>query len=272
MAEEPIFYVYEPWRMDTGECFYVGKGHGHRARDFGRRKHHHANLLCKLKAGGHKVEVRFFVTGLPEREALNAEVSRIAYWRSQGAPLVNITNGGEGVSGLKHSDETREKLRAANLGKLRGPRSPEVIEKSAAAQRGKKRGPNPEHSARMKGMKWAPEVVAKRASANLGQKRGEQARANMSLAQRGHVVSDEARKNMSLAHQGKPITEKQALAYKSAARFAKLSAAHKGRVVSSGTREKISAAKKGKTLTAEHCAKVSVAIKQWWDSRKSSCN
>ena len=36
------FYVYEHWRPDRGECFYVGKGHGRRAYDMrrGRNRWH----------------------------------------------------------------------------------------------------------------------------------------------------------------------------------------------------------------------------------------
>ena len=40
------FYVYEHWRPDRDECFYVGKGKGGRANVmYGRNRHHEAVQL-----------------------------------------------------------------------------------------------------------------------------------------------------------------------------------------------------------------------------------
>lgn len=198
------FYVYEHWRPDTDQCFWVGKGNGDRAHRL-KRNFHHGNVVAKLRSLGLKTEVRIVAVGLDEASALALEIERIAYWRSVGAPLTNYTDGGEGVVGLKHSEETRAKIRAKRALQVMPPCSEEKKAKIAAKQRGVKRGPNPEHSAKMRGRKQSPEHSARIAAAHRGHKRSAEARANMSAAQRGHGCSEEARRNMSLAHTGKKL-------------------------------------------------------------------
>lgn len=94
------FYVYEHWRLDRDECFYVGKGMKNRAYKMRDRNAHHCAIVAKLSREGSGMEVRMVATGLTEDEAFALEVERIAFWREAGADLANLTNGGEGVSGL----------------------------------------------------------------------------------------------------------------------------------------------------------------------------
>lgn len=101
--------VYAHYRLDTGECFYIGKGTEKRARAKDCR-----NPIWKrieAKAGRKVVIVQYFEK---EQDALAFEVDLIAKYD----PIANITTGGEGVSGLKHTDEAKEKCRQATL-KLR---------------------------------------------------------------------------------------------------------------------------------------------------------
>lgn len=101
--------VYAHYRLDTGECFYIGKGTEKRARAKDCR-----NPIWKrieAKAGRKVVIVQYFEK---EQDALDFEVDLIAKYN----PKANITAGGEGVSGLKHTEETKEKCRQATL-KLR---------------------------------------------------------------------------------------------------------------------------------------------------------
>lgn len=105
------FFVYEHWRPDLGVCFYVGKGRGDRAfRLRKNRNRYHQRIVNKLAAMELRVEVRIVSADLPESQALALEIKRIAYWRSIGTDLANATSGGEGVSGLKHSPETKRRL------------------------------------------------------------------------------------------------------------------------------------------------------------------
>lgn len=107
------FYVYEHWRSDTNQCFYVGKGKGDRAYRgmSGRRNAYWRNIVNKLLRNGHTYEVKIVASGLEEHQAMILEVERIAYWRAI-LDLSNRTDGGDGFAGLRHSDETRAKIKA----------------------------------------------------------------------------------------------------------------------------------------------------------------
>lgn len=157
MANKQHFYVYEHWRLDKDECFYVGKGAGNRAYVKNGRNAHWRNIVSKLERIGSAYEVRIVASGLTEKEAFQLEKERIVFWRDV-VDLANQTDGGDGVSGLimppesrqkmsekakgrkgnitmlgkKHSDETKLKMKLAKVGKkpnnfgktwIRGPLS-----------------------------------------------------------------------------------------------------------------------------------------------------
>lgn len=94
------FYVYEHWRLDRDECFYVGKGKGGRAYKMRDRNAHHQSIMAKLSREGSGMEVRMVATGLTEDEAFSLEIERIAFWRESGVDLANISSGGDGPSGV----------------------------------------------------------------------------------------------------------------------------------------------------------------------------
>jgi hypothetical protein len=102
-----MFYVYEHWRPDRDECFYVGKGKGGRANKMRDRNLHHRAIVKKLSAMGMAVEVRMVATGLDEETAFGIEKQRIAFWRAAGIDLANKTDGGDGVSGLPAHNRRR---------------------------------------------------------------------------------------------------------------------------------------------------------------------
>ena len=128
------FYVYLHFRNDDGSIFYVGKGYGNRHKSLSGRNPHWKNTANKH---GWFSEV---VTPLmSEDDAFYAERMIIYYYRESGFKLCNIADGGEGSSGVKHTEETREKYRAAKIGKKQ---SPEHAAKSANAKCGKKQPAN----------------------------------------------------------------------------------------------------------------------------------
>lgn len=113
-----IFYVYEHWRPDTGQCFYVGKGKANRAFYFKRgHNKHYTNIVQHLTKLGLYVHVQIPHAHLFEADSLKLEIERIAYWRALGVVLVNLTDGGDGVSGYKSSPEKIEAHRQKILGK-----------------------------------------------------------------------------------------------------------------------------------------------------------
>jgi hypothetical protein len=107
------FYVYEHWRLDKDECFYVGKGKNKRAYSANRNQHW-KNIVAKLEREGSAWEVRIVASGLTEEQAFNIEIERIEFWKSK-VDLSNKTGGGAGHS--NPTKENREKLRAGKIGK-----------------------------------------------------------------------------------------------------------------------------------------------------------
>lgn len=116
------FYVYEHWRLDRDECFYVGKGKGRRAYTMAYRNRHHKAIQAKVSREGFAIEIRMVATGLSEEEAFAVERKRIRFWREANIDLANMTDGGEGVIGYVFSDEVRQKMSVSQ--RKRGPRNP----------------------------------------------------------------------------------------------------------------------------------------------------
>jgi len=186
MATSGNFYVYEHWRLDRDECFYVGKGKGGRAYKMRDRNRFHTAIVQKIQRDGFAIEVKIVASGLTEEAAFSLEKERIAFWRNSGADLANATNGGDGISGFKMSEESRLKMRNAKLGKKQ---SLEVIQKRIAPLIGRKQ---PRHA------------IEKAAEKKRGKKLSKEHKEKLSNAHKGKIVSEEARKNLSIANKGRP--------------------------------------------------------------------
>jgi hypothetical protein len=218
-STDPVFYVYEHWRQDRGECFYVGKGYDQRAHDMRRgRNRWHKFITEKLSSLGLVVDVRIIAEGLTERAAFDLEVSRIAFWKNDGADLCNITAGGDGPSGRKHTEEwkkamsekftgrvmsaeSRAKLSASLMGNknsLGVKKTPEQIEKTASYWRGRPK--SEDHRRKMsesrKGVPtpwlYTPEAKAKSAASRIGKPKSDETRRKMSR----HKKSDEHKQKL----------------------------------------------------------------------------
>lgn len=112
------FYVYEHWRLDRDECFYVGKGNGGRAYSSKSRNRHWKSIVAKLSRIGSAMEVRIVQSGMSEQDSFDLEIERIVFWKEVGADLCNQAAGGLGGS-KPCSEEQKLKLSAANKGKKR---------------------------------------------------------------------------------------------------------------------------------------------------------
>lgn len=217
-STDPVFYVYEHWRSDSGQPFYVGKGFKKRAYQMTRRNRHHLFVQDYLKRIGASIEVKIVAASLTERQAFDLEIELIEKWLTAGCKLVNITKGGDGPSGRKHteewkransermkgrswSDESRAKMSASMKGNKNGvgqTRTPEQI--SAFIERCSQK--TPEQIAKMaatkkgKPLPWlnASEVRARAASTQRGRPKSASARFKMSL----HKKTPEHRKKLQL--------------------------------------------------------------------------
>lgn len=113
---EENFYVYVKFRRDGSPC-YVGKGKGQRWRQHDRRTHNKRlqRILDAAIALGCEVPTIKIREGLTEAEALETEIALIrAIGRDRAGPLVNMTDGGEGMSGWKHTEASKRKISANN--------------------------------------------------------------------------------------------------------------------------------------------------------------
>jgi hypothetical protein len=101
-----MFYVYEHIRLDTNAVFYVGKGKGRRCFDEKRRNQYWKRVV--EKAGG--FNVRIVVEKIDEELSFFVEQELISKLKLQGIALANVTNGGEGASGYRHTEEARKRF------------------------------------------------------------------------------------------------------------------------------------------------------------------
>lgn len=114
------FYVYE-WRRPDGTPFYVGKGRGSRDKSMNMRNAIFLRIVAKIRKSGQEPVVVRVREDLTETEAFELEMALVAkYGRlKKGGTLSNLTDGGEGVSGHAHDEQTRSMM--AERRKLRGP-------------------------------------------------------------------------------------------------------------------------------------------------------
>jgi hypothetical protein len=101
------FYIYEHIRPDTGAVFYVGKGCKKRAFHFYGRSEYWHRVVNKYG----KPNVNIVAQNLTEELAFLAEQEYIDVLKRRGIKLINLSNGGSGTSGHKHTDKTKEVLR-----------------------------------------------------------------------------------------------------------------------------------------------------------------
>lgn len=123
-----MYYVYSYLREDYSP-YYIGKGSGKRAYIKGPKE---------VKPPKDKSRVKIIKDNLTEEESFLLEKLYILMFGRIdlcSGILRNKSDGGDGASGAVRSEETREKIRQANLGKKR----PQwVYDKIAASNRGKK--------------------------------------------------------------------------------------------------------------------------------------
>lgn len=125
-------YVYIVFRPDGSPC-YVGKGKGYRWR-FHLWRSHNRQLRGIVERAGGEVPIVIVRSGIAEADAYAMEAAFIsAIGRFPIGPLVNMTDGGEGMLGHKQSPETIERRISKTRGRIP---SQETRDKISAAKRG----------------------------------------------------------------------------------------------------------------------------------------
>ena len=123
-------YIYFHRRSDDGVIFYVGIGVGRRAYRESNRSQFWKRIV--EKHGGYTIE--FPHDNISQEEAKQLEIHYISVYgridRGTGT-LCNMTDGGDGRTGYKCTDETKEKMRKAATGvKFTEERKRKIGEKS----------------------------------------------------------------------------------------------------------------------------------------------
>jgi hypothetical protein len=121
------FYTYAYLREDRTP-YYIGKGNGDRV---------YRKRLKGVNAPKEKSRIIFLKQNLTEEESFNHEIYMIAVFgrKDLGTGILhNKTNGGEGISGYTHTEETKRKI--SEIGKGRECKQ-ETRKKLSEATKGK---------------------------------------------------------------------------------------------------------------------------------------
>ena len=291
MSEDSIIMIYGLYDPRSDELRYVGK-----ASDFELRLYQH----IKDAKAGQKTYRSNWIRSLLELGMIPAikllgystvnswqedEKAWIAKVKKEGANLTNLTEGGEGILGYNHSEETRNKISQANIESGKVPpnwkgrkQSLEHIRKRVEAR--KKKG-NYEHSEETK------ENISKgRTGKNLGNtnslgyKHTEEWKKAASERTKGEnnpaygkSPSKEVKEKMSKNRKGKAIGNQSAKgSRRTVEQREAMSKARKGKPgksVSDETKQKLREANLGKKHTPEAIQKMGEASRRYWAKKKA---
>jgi hypothetical protein len=176
--------LYRHIRLDKNEPFYIGIGKTEkRAYEKIKRNQFWCNIVAKTD-----FEVEILFDDLSWDEAGEKEKEFIKLYgkkNNKTGTLVNITDGGGGILGVRHTEESKRKISIASKYMIRKPISQETKDKISKSLTGRE-GAN-------KGYKHTQEAKEKLRQINLG-KVGHN---------KGKVMSEETKLKISLAKIGK---------------------------------------------------------------------
>jgi len=182
-------YVYRHIRLDKNEPFYIGIGKTEkRAYEKIKRNQFWHNIVAKTN---YEVEILF--DNLTWEEAGEKEKEFIKLYGKRDNKtgiLVNITDGGGGILGVRHTEESKRKISEESKNRKRQPRSEETKQKLRLANLGKigpRLGSSPSEETRKK--------IADKLRGKVGPNKGKR-------------MSEETKRKMIASKTGKPSKRK----------------------------------------------------------------
>ena len=177
------FYVYAYLRTDNTP-YYIGKGKGDRLYE---------------KSKGHippkdKSKIVILENNLTELGAFALERFYIRWYGRKDLNtgiLINKTDGGDGICGFKHSEETKNKIAKSNTGRKLSDNTKLKL------------------SIRFKGIKRTDLERIKISQGQLGRKLSEEHKKKLSDIKKGTKHSEETKNKLSEMNKGKKITSEQ---------------------------------------------------------------
>jgi hypothetical protein len=118
--------VYQHIRKDTNEVFYIGIGKK-QSRAYSK---HDRSLLWNRYVNKFGYDVEILHKDISWEEACDLEISYIKHYgrlNNKTGILVNLTDGGDGIKGYSHTNETKEYLRKLKIGTKLTPEHIEII-------------------------------------------------------------------------------------------------------------------------------------------------
>jgi hypothetical protein len=187
-------YVYRHIRLDKNEPFYIGIGSDNvykRANDKKGRNKIWYDIAAKTD---YEIEILF--DNISWDDACKKEIEFISLYgkKVDGGILSNITDGGEGTLGLKHKEETKQRLSKIFKGckhtKDAIKKIKETSKRPCSDEKKKKL------SIANKGHKMTEEQIEKMKIASTGRKLSESAKEKLRIANTGIKRSDETREKI----------------------------------------------------------------------------
>lgn len=199
--------IYKFTNKLKNKC-YIGQAKNLRVRIEGHIKYFlksNTYFYSSIKKYGlQNFEVEILIEGKFTKQELNQmEITFIRLFKSNN-PIYgyNMTSGGDGVSGLKLSEEHKDKIKQANLGK---PKSKEAIEKNRLGHLGKK--VSEETKAKMRdsaiGRKLSEQHKQKLSKIHKGKKLSQQHKQKL----KGKIISEETRQKLRDCKKGKLLSK-----------------------------------------------------------------
>jgi hypothetical protein len=235
MGTQYYAYVHaRPTTVDASGVFYVGKGELSRCRQV-KRTHNIFHTRIVNKYGADNILAGRILCS-SEQAAFELEMGLIKCFRRMGVNLCNMTEGGDGISGLKHSDEAKKKISEASKKLWEAPEHRQHMKEKMTG-----RTRTEESKKRMsERSKNDPSVVAWATligKANKGKPKSVEARQKMSGGHKSSPLSAAHIRRVAEINRGRPL---------SASHKAKISLFHTGRIVSDESKVRISEAQKAR--------------------------